>query len=68
MAAAAAFVAVKDIWLEAVTPVKVTVSVAEAVVVREPTSTFPFRTIFEMVTFIPEGAVICSVTLYATGR
>jgi hypothetical protein len=28
---------------------------------------FPFKTIFEMVTFRPDGAVMFSVTLYATG-
>lgn len=52
MAAAAAFVAVKETWLEAVTPVMVTVSVADAVVVREPTST-PFVAVVAVAAFPP---------------
>ena len=35
--------------------------------VRGRKDPFPLRTIFDMVTFRPEEAVICSVTLYAAG-
>jgi hypothetical protein len=52
MAAAAEFVAVRDTWLEAVTPVIVTVSVALAVVVREPTKT-PFPAVVAVAAFPP---------------